>query len=83
MREALDHWAGAVIIVSHDRWFMRGAVEGHVYDQSSDTDEDDEEENLRRRVVYRLKGGILTKLENGVQEFEDLMEKRARKLMDS
>lgn len=74
---------GAVIVVSHDRWFMRGAVEGLIDDPSSETDEDEEEENLRRRIVYRLKGGILTKLENGVQQFEDLMEKRARKLMES
>lgn len=74
---------GAVIVVSHDRWFMRGAVEGLIDDPSSETDEDEEEENLRRRVMYRLKGGILTKLENGVQQFEDLMEKRARKLMES
>lgn len=83
LRETLDHWVGAVIVVSHDRWFMRGAVEGLVDDPNSDTDEDDEEENLRRRVMYRLKGGILTRLENGVQEFENLMEKRARKLMES
>lgn len=62
---------------------MRGAVEGLIDDPSSDTDEDDEEENLRRRVMYRLKGGILTRLENGVQEFENIMEKRARKLMES
>lgn len=74
---------GAVIVVSHDRWFMRGAVEGLIDDPSSDTDEDEDDENLRRRIVYRLKGGILTKLEDGVQEFEDLMEKRARKLMES
>lgn len=74
---------GAVVVVSHDRWFMRGAVEGLVDDSSSETDEDDEEENLRRRVVYRLKSGILMKLDNGVQGFEDLMEKRARKLMES
>lgn len=83
LREALNHWAGAVIVVSHDRWFMRGAVEGLVDDADSETDEDDEEENMRRRIMYRLKGGILTKLENGVQEFENLMEKRARKLMES
>lgn len=74
---------GAVIVVSHDRWFMRGAVEGIIDDPSSESDEDDEEEDLRRRIVYRLKGGVLTKLENGVQEFENLMEKRARKLMES
>lgn len=72
-----------MVVVSHDRWFMRGAVEGLIDDSSSDTDEDEEEENLRRRIVYRLKGGIFTKLENGVQEFEDLMEKRVRKLMNS
>lgn len=74
---------GAVIVVSHDRWFMRGAVEGLIDDPSSDTDEDGEEESLRRRIVYRLKGGVLARLENGVQEFENLMEKRARKLMES
>lgn len=71
------------MLVSHDRWFMRGAIEGLVDDPSSDTDEEEDEEDLRRRVVYRLKGGLLTKLENGVQEFEDLMEKRARKLINS
>lgn len=62
---------------------MRGAVEGLIDDPSSETDEDEEKENLRRRIVYRLKAGMLTKLENGVQEFENLMEKRARKLMES
>lgn len=58
-------------------------MEGLIDDPSSESDEDDEEENLRRRIVYRLKGGILTKLENGVQGFENLMEKRVRKLMES
>lgn len=58
-------------------------MEGLVDDSSSETDEDEDEENSRRRIMYRLKSGLLTKLENGVQEFEDLMEKRVRKLMAS
>ncbi|RSL90107.1 hypothetical protein CEP52_014705 [Fusarium oligoseptatum] len=81
LREALRDWEGAVILVSHDRWFMRGAVEGAMEDEEEDEDEDDEEESLRRRVVYRLKGGMMSKLENGVEEFEKLMEKRVKKLL--
>ncbi|KAI8689969.1 hypothetical protein LRP88_13729 [Fusarium phalaenopsidis] len=81
LREALRDWEGAVILVSHDRWFMRGAVEGAMEDEEDDEDEDEEKESLRRRVVYRLKGGKMSKLENGVEEFEKLMEKRVKKLL--
>ncbi|KAJ4149569.1 hypothetical protein NW754_001009 [Fusarium falciforme] len=81
LREALRDWEGAVILVSHDRWFMRGAVEGAMEDEEDDENEDEEEESLRRRVVYRLKGGKMSKLENGVEEFEKLMEKRVKKLL--
>lgn len=78
LRVALCHWPGAV--VSHDRWFMRGAVEGNLGDDSSDSDND---EPPRRRVVYRLKGGSLTALDGGVDEFEALVKKRASKLLES
>lgn len=60
---------------------MRGAIEGLIDDPSSDTDEDEEEEDLRRRVVYRLKTGLLTKLENGVQQFENLMDRACSKIL--
>ncbi|KAK4034563.1 ABC transporter F family member 3, partial [Parachaetomium inaequale] len=30
LREALRGWEGAVVLVSHDRWFVRGVVEGVV-----------------------------------------------------
>ncbi|KAK3390254.1 putative transporter protein [Podospora didyma] len=88
LREALRGWAGAVVLVSHDRWFMRGAIEGIIEDTtgSGDSGDDgdgseDEKEALRRRVVYRLKAGKLVRLEGGVQEFEDVMERRAKKLL--
>ncbi|KAK5633207.1 hypothetical protein RRF57_008921 [Xylaria bambusicola] len=45
MREALRAWPGAVVVVSHDRWFVHGVVEGHVDDQGSDLS-DEEEESL-------------------------------------
>lgn len=85
LREALRTWSGAVVLVSHDRWFVRGAIEGIVDEDggSDDAGEDDEEEETRRRVVYRLKGGQMTLLENGVQEFENAIEKRVKKLLDS
>lgn len=82
LREALREWEGAVVLVSHDRWFMRGAIEGVVDDEVDSEDASGEEEEApRRRVVYRMKGGLLTKLGGGVQEFEHLMEKRVKKLL--
>ncbi|KAF4977468.1 hypothetical protein FZEAL_6032 [Fusarium zealandicum] len=83
LREALRDWEGAVILVSHDRWFMRGVVEGTMEADEQDEEADDEEEDvMRRRVVYRLKGGKMSTLENGVDEFERLMEKRVKKLLE-
>lgn len=83
LREALRDWGGAVILVSHDRWFMRGAVEGAVEEGEEESEEEDDGEQApRRRVVYRLKGGKMDVLESGVDEFERLMEKRVKKLLD-
>ncbi|KAL6923649.1 hypothetical protein ACHAPO_007884 [Fusarium lateritium] len=80
LRESLREWEGAVILVSHDRWFMRGVIEGAM-EEDEETDEDNDEESVRRRVVYRLKGGTMSTLENGVDAFEQLMEKRVKKLL--
>ncbi|KAI1826454.1 ABC transporter [Xylaria intraflava] len=82
MREALHDWEGAVVIVSHDRWFMRGVVEGHIDDEESGLS-DEEGETPRRRLVYRLRAGQMRVLAGGVQQFEASLEKRVAKLMDS
>lgn len=82
LREALSDWEGAVVLVSHDRWFMRGAIEGQVDEDEEGSDESEQEDEImRRRVVYRLKGGNLEVLKNGVQGFEDTVEKRVKKLL--
>ncbi|KAL1838233.1 hypothetical protein VTJ49DRAFT_2867 [Mycothermus thermophilus] len=84
LREALRVWRGAVVLVSHDRWFMKGVVEGLVDEgegSESDEEEEEDEASARRRVVYKLAAGKLSVLERGVQQFEDSMEKRVRKLL--
>lgn len=81
LRVALGRWEGAVVLVSHDRWFMRGAVDGCLDDEGESDDSEAADEPPRRRVMYRLKGGSLSVLGNGVDEFEGLMEKRVSKLL--
>jgi len=82
LREALTYWEGAVVLVSHDRWFMRGSIEGQMEDEDEEEDSsDDEGVSPRRRVVYRLKGGKMSVLENGVDEFERLVARRVEKLL--
>lgn len=82
MREALHDWGGAVVVVSHDRWFVRGVVEGYIEDEGSDLS-DEEGEAARRRLVYRLRAGQMSALPGGVQQFETSLEKRVAKLIDS
>ncbi|CAK7227224.1 hypothetical protein SBRCBS47491_006497 [Sporothrix bragantina] len=94
LRRALRSWPGAVVLVSHDRWFMRGAIEGNIDDEiGSGLDDDGNESDLDdgaggngggpsgRKLVYRLRAGKLTLLEGGVQQFEDQLEKRVKKLL--
>ncbi|KAI1214095.1 P-loop containing nucleoside triphosphate hydrolase protein [Annulohypoxylon truncatum] len=80
LREALRDWEGAVVVISHDRWFVRGVVEGIGDEESEDEDDRAGTKAARRRVVYRLKAGEMKVLEGGVSEFEEGVERRVRRL---
>ena len=88
--EALEEWEGALLVVTHDRFFMRCVVEGQsVREDDSENDDDDDDEprgsggKMARRspgVVYRLRNGELKKLEGGMARYEELAKKAAAKL---
>lgn len=82
MGEVMRGWNGGVVVVSHDRWFVRKVVEGWREGNEDEGDEDEnEEEEQRRRLVYLVKGGVVKVLQDGVGEFERSLGKRVEKLM--
>lgn len=66
---ALKGFAGAVVLVSHDAYFVKAVCEQDD-DDLSDQDEDDQMRLQEEAgVVYRVKGGKLHRLEGGVDEY--------------
>ncbi|KAI7465196.1 ABC transporter domain-containing protein [Hortaea werneckii] len=88
---ALRHYEGAILVVTHDRFFMRCVVEGehpkdlaasNVPDAGEELPEESEESDSESRpgVVYRISRGKLSKLENGMQQYEDIAARSSAKL---
>lgn len=77
LADALIEWIGAILVVSHDRYLIRRVVEG----EKEDVDCEEEENELRRRTVFLLKGGVLKVLEKGVSKFEESLQRRVEKLL--
>ncbi|KAG0049379.1 hypothetical protein BGZ83_005838 [Gryganskiella cystojenkinii] len=66
---ALKEYTGAVVLVSHDAYFVKAVCEN----PEEDSDGEEEEDVLRAQeeagVVYRVKNGKLIRLEGGVDEY--------------
>jgi ATP-binding cassette, subfamily F, member 3 len=79
--EELREWQGALLVVTHDRYFMRCVVEGEkvraaVGDEDGNDESSAEEDEVRPPgVVYRMFKGGLQKLEGGMDRYEALVEK--------
>ena len=78
--EALREFQGALLVITHDRFFMRCVVEG---DSANDIGDNDEEDGMERKggwqpepgVVYRLVRGQLKLMEGGMRDYEAIASK--------
>lgn len=84
--EDLSSFSGAILLVSHDRYLVRGVVEDKRAVAGQDgsvemTREPGDDDESRRRSVYILRRGKLRIQENGVEQFEESLQKRVQTLM--
>ncbi|KAH0264282.1 ABC transporter ATP-binding protein uup-1, partial [Aureobasidium melanogenum] len=77
----LRDYQGAILLITHDRFFMRCVVEGELsrvstgrYEGGSEEESDDSEDGLPAcGVVYRLFKTRLKKLDGGMQQYEEMV----------
>lgn len=88
---ALRVYEGALLVVTHDRFFMRCVIEGQnpakIWSRASMDEEDDEEseedeedEISKKRTVYRMFRGQLRVLQRGMEEYEEICDRAAQRL---
>jgi ATPase subunit of ABC transporter with duplicated ATPase domains len=85
---ALKDWEGALLVITHDRHFMRCVVDREQIkrregdEDLSSSDSDDEEEAAVRSpgTVYHVRKAGLRKLERGMQQYEEIVSRTVAKL---
>ncbi|KAF2025592.1 P-loop containing nucleoside triphosphate hydrolase protein [Setomelanomma holmii] len=89
---ALKEYDGALLVVTHDRFFMRTVVEGespyklapgvrgNVDEAEGSSNSEDEETGVAPGNVFRLTKGQLKKLDGGMEQYEEIAARTAVKL---
>lgn len=94
---ALRSYQGALLVVTHDRFFCRCVVEGQSpaklrkrpgIDDDDDAEEEsssdsDEDGPQKKGVVYRMFKGQLRLLEGGMDQYEAICERAAARLANA
>ncbi|KAF1953721.1 ABC transporter ATP-binding protein uup-1 [Byssothecium circinans] len=88
---ALREYDGAILVVTHDRFFMRTVVEGcsphklapgaqaEAEGEADSSADDEAEPGARAGTVYRISNGSLKKLAGGMDQYEDMAARAAAK----
>ncbi|KAK5457120.1 hypothetical protein LTS15_004901 [Exophiala xenobiotica] len=80
--EALSSWEGGLLVITHDRHFMRCIVDREKLDRNEDDDSSESEgsEASAPGTVYHVRTGGLRKLQRGMQQYEEIVSKTVDKL---
>jgi ATP-binding cassette subfamily F protein 3 len=89
---ALREFEGALLVITHDRFFMRCVVEAEnpakissraaLENMGDDEDSEDEEDETdpKKGIIYRMFKGGLKVLDGGMEQYEDICTRTAAKL---
>jgi len=70
--EALESFEGALVLVSHDVWFMKQLMEG-------DECDDDESDVREERSFYVIRNGVVNRWEKGMDAYVEAVMKKVKK----